>query len=187
MEMQNMEKDPKKLSRKMAALGIISAAVTYTPALAQASQSTSAPVDRMVACRGVVADVARLQCFDAAAAALAQARLSGALVVVDRAEVRKTRRSLFGFNAASLPFFRGDNSQDDEPKDIAAKIKSVRAQGYNKWLFELEDGAMWQTTEADAKGFAPKPGTILKIKKGSLGGYMLQFEGARPLRGMRVK
>lgn len=143
-------------------------------------------VDAVVECRGQADPAARLACFDAAAAALGQASASGSIVVVDREDVRETRRSLFGFSVPKLPFFSGDDSNDEAPEEIEAPIRSVRSLGYGKFLFTLDNGAQWQTTEANNRPPDPKSGETLSIRKGALGAYFLSVEGRRSVKGRRV-
>jgi hypothetical protein len=145
-------------------------------------------VSNLVGCRGQADDQARLRCYDAAAAALAEATSAGAVVVIDREEVRRTRRALFGFNLPRLPFFGGDNSQqEEEPSEIEGRIESARSAGYGKWVIELEDGALWQTTEADTRLGAPRIGQPVRIRKAALGSYMISVDRQRSVRAMRVR
>jgi len=107
-------------------------------------------------------------------------------MVVDKAEVRKARRSLFGFSLPRLPFFAGDDSADDQPDEMEATIAGARGIGYGKWMLELDTGAKWQTTESARFQKDPRPGDKIKIKKGVMGSYFLSIDGRRGLRGMRI-
>ena len=60
-------------------------------------------LERLMACRGIADNTARLACFDTAAGAPDTAQRQGDLVVIDRAGVAETRRQLFGFEMPSLP------------------------------------------------------------------------------------
>ncbi|HEX8379540.1 MAG TPA: hypothetical protein VF619_03195 [Allosphingosinicella sp.] len=162
-------------------------------ALAAAAAASAAPkrtlppaVQELAACRTLAADDARLRCYDAAAAALARAAESGDIVLVDREDVRKTRRSLFGFNVPKLPFFSGDDSAADQQDEITARIAGAHSIGNGKWIIRLEDGAVWETTEGKAAVRAPRAGNEVTIKRGSLGGYFLRIAGQRTLRARRV-
>lgn len=157
-----------------------------TPGGAQ-SQPSNALVDAVVRCKGEANEQARLRCYDTAVATLAQATASGEIIVVDKEDVRKTRRSLFGFSLPNLPFFGRDESQKEEqPEEIEAKIQSVRGLGYGKFLIELDTGARWQTTEGGALAREPKAGEMVKIKKGVMGSYFLAVEGRRGIKALRV-
>jgi hypothetical protein len=162
-------------------------------ALAAATAAGAAPkrtvppvVQELSACRALADDAARLRCYDAAAAALAQAADKGDIVIVDRDDVRKTRKSLFGFNVPKLPFFSGDDSASDQQDEITAKIAGAHSLGNGKWAIRLEDGAVWETTEAKAAVRTPRAGDEVLIKRGSLGGYFLRIKGQRTLRARRV-
>lgn len=137
----------------------------------------------LLACQSVADSVARLACFDKASTELEKARTAKEVVLLDRADVRKTRRSLFGFSLPDLPFFDGDDSaEEEELKEIQTTFETVRELGLGKWQFTIPDGGTWQTTEALTS--YPKEGQAITIKKGIAGGYMLKI-GNGPLR--RVK
>jgi hypothetical protein len=155
---------------------------------APAQQSASkAIVEAVTACRAEGDGQARLRCFDTAAAALQQATASGSLIVVDKNEVRRTRRSLFGFALPKLPFFNGDDSADEAPEELEAKITSARSLGNDKWQVVLESGAVWQTSQSSPYFGTPKPGRTVKLKKGALGSYFASMEGGRTVRAIRVR
>ena len=158
-------------------------------ALAAAQAPQAQPVAPVVAsitkCRSVADEQARLRCYDSAAAALDTATASGSLVVLDRDAVKKTRRSLFGFDIPNLPFFRG-NDDVDSPKEIQAKVTAARAAGFENWVLTLDNGAVWQTTEPTPKLSMPRVGDDIKVKRSVTGTYMVQV-GSRNIRARRVR
>ena len=143
-------------------------------------------VDALTRCRAQSEDAARLRCYDAAAGALTAAAVRGDVVVVDQQDLKKARRSLFGFSVPKLPFFGGDRSADEQADELTANIKSARNVGNGKWQVRLEDGALWETTEASSAIRDPKAGNAVVIKRGALGGYMIRIAGQRALRVKRV-
>jgi hypothetical protein len=158
------------------------------PNLVEAKERTapSPLVQALAACRSQAEDAARLRCYDRAATALTDAATQGSIVVVDREDVRKTRRSLFGFALPRLPFFSGDDSQDSQAETLNAKIASAGPIGYGKYRIKLEDGALWETTEGSSVISPPKSGNEVIIKRGPLGSYMMRIAGQRALRAKRV-
>lgn len=141
----------------------------------------------VVECRTQSDESARLRCYDAAVGELAAAMTAGDVVLVDRQGMRETRRSLFGLSLPKLPFFRGDDSQEEEVDEIEAKIQSASVDRQNKWTVVLDSGAVWRTTEP-SRGFKqPEPGKAVTLKKGTMGGYWLRLEGERALRALRVR
>ena len=167
---------------------LLAASGTAATAKERKPASTPPQMQALIACRSETNDVARLQCYDRAAAALAEATAAGNVVVIDKEDVKRTRRSLFGFNLPSLPFFDGDDSQkEQEPEEIEAVVQSARAIGYNMWQMILEGGAVWQTTEASTRLPTPKAGTKVKIRKAALGSYKLSIKDLGHVRAVRVR
>ena len=144
-------------------------------------------MDALIGCRAQADPQARLRCYDAAAEALASATASGSVVVVDREEIRKARRSLFGFSVPKLPFFNGDKSQDDEQEEIIAQVASARSLGNGKWQVDLGTAGIWHTTESSAYPATPKPGDTVKIRSGILGSYFITVGKGRTVKGIRVR
>lgn len=174
--------------RILAGVVAVAGVVAASAAGAQEPSASNPLMSNLMSCRGEADPEARLRCFDAAAAALDAATSTGAVVVVDRDEVRRTRRALFGFNLPRLPFFGGDTSgQEQEPDEIEGRIESAREIGYGKWQIVLEGGAVWQTTEVETRAGVPRSGQTVRIKKATMGSYMLAVQGQRSVRAMRVR
>ena len=166
----------------------LAAGLWVSPAAAQTpAPGASTPVARVMECRRLPDPEARLRCYDGTVDSLSKALSGGSLVVVDREDIRRTRRSLFGFTLPRLPFFKGDNSQDDTPDEIIATIASVRALPNDMWAIVLDSGAVWQTVQEGGKQSSPKAGQKIKIKSGALGSYRVSVAGRPGLRAMRVR
>ncbi|AUW60408.1 hypothetical protein C1T17_16995 [Sphingobium sp. SCG-1] len=144
---------------------------------------------KVLDCRGLSDSIARLECYDQQVSAMATAAQRDEVVVLDKEELKKTRRSLFGFSLPRLPFLNdgGDNRgpQAAEFAKIETTIKSATNLGYGKWQFMLEDGAQWQTTEPIANRL-PKAGLPIVIKRASLGSFMGSVNGWTSVRMKRV-
>ena len=153
----------------------------------RATTPTATPVSRVVECRKLTDPQARLRCYDAAVDNLTAAVSGGSIVVVDREDVRRTRRSLFGFTLPKLPFFSGDNSQDDTPDEITAVIKSVRTLPNDMYIIELDSGAVWRTLQEASLQMTPRAGQKIRISSGALGSYRLSVAGRPALRAQRVR
>ena len=141
-------------------------------------------VGEVVKCRAEANNAKRLACYDAAAGLLAKATTEGSIAVVTREDLRKTRRSLFGFSVPKLPLFGGDDSGEDTPDEIETTVRSFRVSRDGNLSLVMDDGAVWRTTEPARR--MPKPGSKAKIKKAALGSFFISIDGARGLRGMRV-
>lgn len=146
-----------------------------------------AALQALQACRAIGTDAERLACFDKAAAALDQSVRNKEVVVLDKQDVRKTKRSLFGFTLPKLPFFGNDKGEDKEEPEftqIESTVTSVKPYDYQKFRFTIEDGAEWETTEP--MSFPPKKGSKVTIKKGLMGSYFIKFGNDRAVKGKRV-
>lgn len=136
-------------------------------------------ISDIFACAGKP-DAERLACYDRAVATLAASQKKGDVVVIEREEIRRTRRSLFGFNLTNQPLFKGDDTPEAAIQ-LDGKIKTVRSNAYDKFYITLEEGGVWLTTEPAR--FDPKVGMAIKIKHGPLGGFLI--DGGR-LAGVHV-
>ena len=136
----------------------------------------------IVACRAISDAAARLQCFDAAATALETATENRQVVMLDQSEVRKTKRSLFGFSLPKIPFFgESDEEQEEEFKEIEGELANVQALPYGKYQFTVKDAGTWQTTQGISSIL--KNGKKFKIKRAAMGSFMLVMNNT----GIRVK
>jgi hypothetical protein len=112
---------------------------------------------------------------------------TGAVAIVDQNEIRKARRSLFGFTLPKIPFFSGDSTSDEAQRQLDSTIKSVRAlnNGYYRIVI-ADDNAVWETSDSSISFDAPRPGQKITILRGPLGSYFLRINGQVGVRGRRV-
>ncbi len=147
-----------------------------------ADPAVPSAVDAIETCRQIVDGATRLTCFDRAAAALADARARKDLVVMNRAEVRRTKRGLFGFSLPSLQLFGGDDN--DAVKQLDGKIAGTAPYGYGFYMLTLDDGSQWETIDR-VTGFSPRRGDAVRIKYGPFGYRATSLGSIVPIR--RVK
>jgi hypothetical protein len=144
-------------------------------------------LNAVTACRGIDDATRRLACYDEAATRLTQAVGRNDVVVLDREDIRQTRRSLFGFHLPRLPIFGGGAREVAEtPDEITATVAAASNIGYDKYRIRLEDGAVWQTTESSAYIRPPHAGSSVVIRRGAMGSYFMRIDGQRGLRAMRT-
>jgi hypothetical protein len=139
-------------------------------------------------CRAMRDDAARLGCFDRTADALDTAERRGEVVVVERQQIREARRQLFGFNASALPaiFGRGGNEADGEPEvdGVETTLLGAGQDREGKWTFRLADGSEWRQIDSAPVRFQNRAGTEIRVRRASLGSYLLT---AGPSRAVRVR
>lgn len=143
--------------------------------------------EALVACKSVADNGGRLACLDTAVANLEKAVAASDIYIVDKAEVRETRKSLFGFSVAGLAkVFGGGDHDEDEFSTIKSTITRAEDRGYGKWAFTLPDGAIWETTELVR--LSPRKNDAIEIKKGMGGGYFLKVgSSSYQIRARRIK
>lgn len=160
-----------------------------------ASQSVPTPnlqgspqVRKLLDCRTIADSAERLACFDREANVTEQALARRDIVVVDRAEVVKSRRSLFGFPLPSLAIFGGGDSEEEKEaiREVEGVIAAAVRRGDDNWIIKLQDGAVWSQIDGKPVAVNPKRGQKVLIKRNSLGGYMLSYEGSTGIRVRRT-
>ena len=173
---------------KLLPLGTIMAlAALSVPAIAKAPPKQSPLVNALQACQAIADPAQRLACYDKQAGALLVATSKGDVAVVDKSEVRKARKSLFGFGMPKIPFFSGDDTADVATESLESTIKSASGIGYGKFRMVIAEGnAVWETTESYGTMREPRAGDKIVIKRGPLGSYMLRIGSNRGVKGRRV-
>lgn len=169
----------------------VAAALAASAAVAQKVPQGSPFINDVTGCQAITDPAQRLACFDASVAKLKTATEQREVVVVDREQVRKTRRSLFGFSFPDLPKIFGGGDGDDEAdepefKQLESTIVKVGSQGNGKWIMVLPDGAAWQYTEVN-RNVEPEAGDKILIKKAALGSFMANIDGQRAVRVQRIR
>ena len=160
------------------------AAASTLSAQATPPQERPETLARLMACRGITENTARLACFDTAAGALDSAERQGDLVVIDRAGVAETRRQLFGFEMPSLPRLFGPEGAV-ELESIDSTLASASSVGEGRWVFRLADGSVWRQIDSERVRFRNSPGQPVRVRKGALSSFLLTVDGSRAVRVRR--
>jgi hypothetical protein len=149
-------------------------ALLATPAAAQEKGPPNPLIGALTTCRQMAQDAARLACYDRAAGNLIGAVAQGQVTVFGKEEVRRTRRSLFGFPLPDLPIFRVKGADDKEPRNLSTTLTSMSPAGYGRYRFTVENGTMtWETVDA-VRYYDGRPGDKVEIRPASLGSYFLK-------------
>lgn len=153
------------------------------------AQETERPavLRQLFECRRIAGVAERAACYDGRVDALERAERARDLVVVDREQVRRTRRSLFGFNLPRLRLFGRDDDSRDEPefRELNTAIKSASRAG-GGWSFTLEDDARWVQADNLELAREPRPGQRIRIRQGALGSFLANVDGQVAIRVRRV-
>jgi hypothetical protein len=136
-------------------------------------------------CRGISEVVRRAACYDAQVDALDAAERDRKVVVVDQAEVRRARRSLFGFPLPDLNLFSSDKDEKtEEVTRVETKVAEVSTR--NGLLLTLEDGSRWVQSDSEPLATDPKPGETIVIRKAAMGSYFANIGTRRAIRVRRI-
>ena len=168
-------------------LGLIMALIPAA-ALAKDKQAGDPPpavFQAVIDCRTIGDSAARLACYDASVATLADAQKSDDLFVASKDDMRKARRGLFGLSLPRISIFGGDEDDPEDKlqvKEIDALLSAVGG-GIGRWALTLDDGATWVQTDG-AYINTPKVGAKVHIKRGALGSYVANVNGGM---GFKVK
>ena len=103
-------------------------AISAAPAIAQ-STAVERPevISRITACRAITNSAERLACFDREVGALEAAAAAREIAVVDREQVRRTRRSLFGLRLPDLGIFSDDSDEGDDGAAVREINSTIRS------------------------------------------------------------
>jgi nucleoside phosphorylase len=160
------------------------AAASTLSTQAAVPQERPETLERLMACRGIADNAARLTCFDTAAGALDTAQRQGDVVVIDRAGVAETRRQLFGFEMPSLPRLFGPEGAV-EIDSIESTLQSASLVGEGRWVFRLADGTVWRQIDTERVRFTNRPGQTVRVRKATLGSFLLTVDDSRAVRVRR--
>lgn len=158
------------------------------PALAQSQDSaTTRGVEMFNQCATITKDAERLQCFDRVTRSMRELPEIRGTASTGPARSRSPanaaqQRADFGLDAA-----RQREQRARAPKKLdRVQVRAAAAREFvpNTWAILLEDGAIWEMTEG-VPGFRPPVrGETIRIRRGALGGFLLD---AGHQAGVRVK
>ena len=172
---------------RFAAIAAIIPAVLAPNAWAQEGRTPA--LSRVVECRSIREDAARLACYDAQVGALDAAEHDKQVVVMDREQIRRTRRSLFGLTLPSLSFL-GGGDKDKAAQEEAATLETTIARASRgpdgKWVLVLADGARWRQSDTRDIPRDPRAGMPIVIRRAALGSYLGKIDGQIAVRMERV-
>ena len=168
---------------RYAAISLASVAL-FAGVPATAQEVGEDALDAIRKCRDIAEDAARLACYDGATGSFIAASDSGEIELVDRQRADRTRKDLFGFSGARLPFF----TDGEEIKEIESTITRVRRIGRDGWQITIEDGdAVWQITNPPMRFNPPRVGDKVVIERGALTSYFIKVRTQIGVKGKRVQ
>lgn len=162
---------------------ILWASVSAAPALADPPAPEA--VTAVFACKQIAEPGARLACYDAAAARLADAQTAGEVVMIDRGGADSLRREAFGFALPSLPrLFSAGRADAPDLREVRLEIERVSRGGDGRAIVTMRDGEVWTQID-DASSARLRPGGAVSVRRAALGSYLMDVEAGGP--ALRVR
>lgn len=204
-----MSRFPAAYPRTAIRVGGLASAVALWLSVSTAAAAPAKPVARLLACRAIAADGARLLCFDRAAAALAHAARA-ARPTAPSADTAAPRRPLPSAVKAGAPAKRAAAAFDPRqtfglspaailarevnagarPKAIShirARVTRLQQAPDGRMLYWLANGQVWEELAADGDAPPLKTGQSVRISRGWLGSYWLQAPSGRGCKVQRLR
>lgn len=160
-------------------------AVVAVASAADAKDPVRAPqLERLVACKALADSTERLACYDREVASIDQAEQRDELVVVEKEQLRKARRTLFGLSLPRIDLLAGSD-KGEAIDQIDGKIAAAR-HGPGGWRVTLEDGSIWQQVDDKPMFRDPKPGDAVIVSRGALGSYFMRVNKIPAIKVRRI-
>lgn len=135
-------------------------------------------------CQAITDNEARLACYDREVAAVVAASDSGDIQVVDKEDIRETRRGLFGFSLPKTGIFGGGDDEDDEV--MTSQITGVRTVGREGYQITIAEGSVWQINDPPRR-FRPKVGDEVELERAAMGSFWFRLNGQNGVKSRRVR
>ncbi len=144
---------------------------------------------KLIDCRAIADGTARLACFDTNVANLDAAETRQDVVIVDKAQVKKAKRTLFGLTLPTLAIFGGKDDDksgkaDQSDEAIETVIKSAYVNKLGKLTIIIDDDAKWVQIDTRLVN-TPKPGQPVRIRRASLGSFFANINKQAAIRMRR--
>ena len=170
--------------------GVIGAGFIASAAVQSQPASPAPPVDYvddLKACRAIADEDARLACYDTKVSAILAASDAGDVTIVDRDDITRTKRQLFGFTVPDIGIFKDDDEDKEAAELLDTTITSARRVNAKTWRFTTAEGAVWEINNAPGRLSSIKAGEPVQFKKASLGFYFIRINGQLGIKGKRVQ
>ncbi len=157
---------------------------------AAAAQDRAPGVDAVLACRSVKGDKAQLACFRRAAALLGDAAANPTVTptpmtsepTASTASEPPPKTAPFGARAPRVV------AKGPPPvRRVSLTVRSVGDLGDGRAILTFTDGSTWRETDPDPLLGAVRPGQVVVIEKGALGGYLLDLPHRSVIHVVRMR
>ncbi|WP_076071158.1 hypothetical protein [Sphingomonas montana] len=175
--------------RRLQIVGIaVAFGVAGGPVNAADPVATAPAIREMEKCRAVPDVATRATCYDKAFDGLQASLGRREVVLMNRGDVVKARRSLFGLTLPKLDIFsRGASAAEEaEFQTLETRIVQASQTANGRWSFLLEDQARWVQNDDEPLAVPPRPNDTIRIRKGLVGSFLANVGGQRAIRVRRI-
>ncbi|MEL7218541.1 MAG: hypothetical protein AAGK01_08940 [Pseudomonadota bacterium] len=112
----------------------------------------------------------------------------GEVKVVEKEEINKARKKLFGYSVPDAGIFKAQSKEEKEAnKRLTSTITKVRQVSSKEWHIWIEEGnARWRMKNNSIRFRAPKVGDTVEFKPATMGTYWIRVNGRKGVRGNRI-
>ena len=181
----NLPNQSSRTGRLLAAMLLLAGSLLPGSARA-ASADSSAALGRVLACRAIASDQARLHCFDRASAALAR-NAEQASKHPQQARAELTPRQTFGLTPAAILAREVANGSRPKPiSDITERVTGLHVGSDGRVIYDLANGQVWRELQDNGNAPPLRAGERVQISRGWLGSYWLQAPSGRGCKVERI-
>jgi hypothetical protein len=174
-------------------LGSVAAGAVVMAAGAAAQDDAAFRTQMMARCATIADKSARLACYDAAqrgGPVSTTAPAGGpAPVAAGGVAAAPAYAPPVASHAASSDQFGLEQQRErgaKGPKEITARAVAATEDGVGYWTIQLEDGARWKLVELDQMFVPPAKDESVRIRRGAMGGYLMQVKQQPAVRVRRL-
>jgi len=144
---------------------------------------------RLQVCASLDVAEARLRCFDALAAGVAEqtTRSSGATVPTVAPQASETAPGAEDRFGREQALVSEASSGPGALAEIRTRIAELRRQGDGRLVFELDNGQVWLQAEPPSQSLQVKAGDAVVIRRAAMGSFLLVTEQRRSTRVRRTR
>lgn len=154
--------------------------VATTPGHAQNPDAQAAGA--LKACGAIARKSARLACYDRLARGIPDAPAAEA----SPAPAQQAAPAAASFGSETIHKKQRPRAERRTEDQITAEVASAKDNGIGHWLITLSDGAQWQMTEMVGTFIPPRQGDMITIRRGALGGYLMDVNHQASVRVRRL-
>lgn len=187
LRIEIIQRSMMRMAFSLWAIGTVIVLGVAGPAIAADQVRSSPAMARLLGCRSLPAADARLACFDREASALGGSVDRGAVVVIDKAEVKKAQRARFGLSAPGIDLFAGPDGA--RLSSLAGTVAGAGAgsDSSGKWFVTLADGSRWRQIDDYSLSRSPRAGQGVVITRAAIGSFKMTLAGQASIRVRRER